>query len=60
MRTDKLNYDLPTELIAQKPLPVRSDSRLLVLNRFSGAVTDSSFRRLGDFLQEDDLSLIHI
>ncbi len=59
MRTDKLNYDLPTELIAQKPLPVRSDSRLLVLNRFSGAVTDSSFRRLGDFLQEDDCLVLN-
>jgi len=59
MRTDKLNYDLPTELIAQKPLPVRSDSRLLVLKRFSGAVSDSWFRRLGDFLREDDCLVLN-
>ena len=59
MRTDRLNYDLPAELIAQKPLPVRSDSRLLVLNRFSGAVSDSWFRRLGDFLREDDCLVLN-
>ncbi|MHC4497289.1 MAG: S-adenosylmethionine:tRNA ribosyltransferase-isomerase, partial [Planctomycetota bacterium] len=31
MKTEKLNYELPSELIAQQPLTVRSESRLLVL-----------------------------
>lgn len=59
MRTDKLNYDLPAELIAQRPLPVRSDSRLLVLNRFSGEITDSRFRNLGDFLVPGDCLVLN-
>ena len=59
MRTDRLNYDLPAELIAQRPLPVRSDSRLLVLNRFSGEISDSQFRLLGDFLLPGDCLVLN-
>jgi len=59
MKTEKLNYDLPAELIAQRPLPVRSDSRLLVLNRFSGKIIDSHFRRLGDFLLPGDCLVLN-
>ncbi|UCF14874.1 MAG: tRNA preQ1(34) S-adenosylmethionine ribosyltransferase-isomerase QueA [Phycisphaerales bacterium] len=59
MRTEKLNYELPAELIAQRPLPVRSDSRLLVLNRFSGEISDSRFRRLGDFLLPGDCLVLN-
>lgn len=33
MKTSELDYELPEELIAQQPLPRRSDSRLLVLAR---------------------------
>ncbi|MFH1717814.1 MAG: tRNA preQ1(34) S-adenosylmethionine ribosyltransferase-isomerase QueA [Planctomycetota bacterium] len=59
MKTEKLNYDLPAELIAQKPLSVRSDSRLLVLNRASGDISDSRFCRLGDFLRPDDCLVLN-
>ena len=44
MRTDQLDYELPAELVAQDPAAVRSDSRLLVLDRSTGALTDSRFR----------------
>lgn len=50
MKTEKLNYYLPPELIAQHPCPVRSSSRLLVLNRCSGNTIDSRFSSIGDFL----------
>ncbi len=59
MKTDKLNYELPAELIAQRPLPVRGDSRLLVLNRFSGEICDSHFRKLGDFLFPGDCLVLN-
>ena len=59
MKTEKLDYDLPVELIAQRPLPVRSDSRLLVLNRFSGEISDSQFRLLGDFLLPGDCLVLN-
>ncbi len=54
MKTDELNYHLPPELIAQQPLRVRSDSKLLVFNRSSGELTDSTFSKIGDFLLPGD------
>jgi len=59
MKTEKLNYNLPPELIAQTPLSVRSDSRLLVLERSSGNVKDSRFSSLGDFLSPDDCLVLN-
>ncbi len=46
MRTAELDYDLPPELIAQRPLPRRDDSRLLVHERRSGATRHRRFRDL--------------
>lgn len=59
MKTEKLNYDLPDELIAQHPLPVRTDSRLLVLNRSNGDVLDSNFSRLSEFLSPGDCLVLN-
>ena len=59
MRTEKLHYDLPPELIAQQPLAVRSDSRLLVLNRSSGDIQDSRFNHVGDFLSPGDCLVLN-
>ena len=59
MKTEKLNYDLPPELIAQQPLSIRSDSRLLVLNRSGAGTLDSLFRRLGDFLFPGDCLVLN-
>ncbi len=59
MKTERLNYDLPSELIAQHPLSVRSDSRLLVLNRSAGDILDSRFSQLGDFLSPGDCLVLN-
>jgi S-adenosylmethionine:tRNA ribosyltransferase-isomerase len=59
MRTEKLNYYLPPELIAQQPLCHRSDSRLLVFNRSNGEFLDSRFSRLGDFLLPGDCLVLN-
>ena len=59
MKTEKLQYDLPPELIAQQPLAVRSDSRLLVLNRTTGDVLDSRFDHIGDFLSLGDCLVLN-
>jgi len=59
MKTDELNYCLPPELIAQTPLTVRSDSRLLVLDRSIGNVQDSRFRSIGDFLSPGDCLVLN-
>jgi S-adenosylmethionine:tRNA ribosyltransferase-isomerase len=59
MKTEKLNYNLPPELIAQEPLAVRSDSRLLVMNRSNGDIKDSNFSRIGDFLSPGDCLVLN-
>ena len=54
MRTAELEYDLPPELIAQRPLERRDESRLLVFERETGEISHLGFRdlpaELGDSL----------
>jgi len=54
MRTELFDYDLPGELIAQESRP-RGSSRLLVLNRQTGAVAHRVFRDLPEILRAHDL-----
>lgn len=53
-RTD-FNYQLPAELIAQRPLAQRSASRLLCLDRHSGDLSDRQFHELPSLLNPGDL-----
>jgi S-adenosylmethionine:tRNA ribosyltransferase-isomerase len=46
-------------LIAQNPAAVRSESRLLVLDRSTGALLDSRFSRLGEFLRAGDCLVLN-
>jgi S-adenosylmethionine:tRNA ribosyltransferase-isomerase len=55
MPISDFDYDLPAELIAQFPTEQRNASRLLRLDGTSGALQDSWFRQLPDFLQAGDL-----
>jgi S-adenosylmethionine:tRNA ribosyltransferase-isomerase len=59
MRTEELHYDLPTELIAQQPAPVRSDSRLLVLIRQRRELIDSKFSEISEFLHPGDCLVLN-
>ena len=47
MKTSDFYYDLPQELIAQTPIPQRDASRLMTLDRFSGAVGHHHFHDPG-------------
>ena len=55
MRRQDFSYHLPTELIAQEPLAARSASRMLVLDRASGARRDSAVAELPAHLAPGDL-----
>ncbi len=55
MKTSDFDYFLPSELIAQQPLPERSQSRLLCIARQSGSLTDALFRAFIDLVDERDL-----
>ena len=52
MKTSDFYYDLPEELIAQDPLEDRTASRLLVLDRKTGAVEHKIFSDVIDYLNE--------
>lgn len=55
MRVDELSYELPASLIAQRPLPQRDASRLLLVNRGTGEWMDGCFADLPDLLRGDEL-----
>ncbi len=55
MRRSDFYFDLPDELIAQRPLGERSASRLLVLGGPSGRLSDLKFRGLPTLLRPADL-----
>ena len=59
MKTHDFYYDLPEELIAQHPASVRSDSRLLLLDKKTGEYKDSKFYELPGFLNTGDLLVIN-
>lgn len=59
MKMNQLDYELPSELIAQEPAGVRSESRLLVLDRASDALTDSRFLRVADYLRPGDCLVLN-
>jgi S-adenosylmethionine:tRNA ribosyltransferase-isomerase len=55
MRLDELDYLLPQEQIAQRPLSRREDSRLLYLDRSSGVFEDRHFTEFPSLLTGDEL-----
>ncbi len=55
MKTALFDYDLPPDRIAQQPAEPRDSSRLLVLDRRTGAIEHRTFRAIGDYLRPDDL-----
>ena len=59
MKLSELDYSLPPELIAQRPLARRDDSRLLVYDRSSRAVRHRRFTELPEELERDELVVVN-
>jgi len=59
MRLSDFHFDLPLDLIAQKPLAERDASRMLILNRNTEVWEDSAFRALPDLLRGDELIVVN-
>ena len=59
MNIKEFYYDLPEELIAQDPLADRSSSRLLTLDKNSGAFSHHVFRDIVDYLNPGDCLVIN-
>jgi S-adenosylmethionine:tRNA ribosyltransferase-isomerase len=50
---ESYDFDLPSELIADRPVPDRHSSRLLVFDEASGKITHTHYRNIGDFLPQE-------
>ncbi len=59
MNVKDFDYELPEELIAQDPLSDRSASRLMVLNRETGAVAHRHFSDILDYLAPGDCLVLN-
>ena len=59
MRVSDFDYDLPAELVAQRPLPRRDDSRMMVVDRKSGRILHSEFKRFPEYLSRGDVLVLN-
>lgn len=59
MKTSDFYYDLPQELIAQTPLERRDGSRLLVLDKSTGAIQHKHFFELPTLLHPGDCLVLN-
>ena len=59
MKKSDFNFDLPERLIAQTPLQQRDHSRLMLLDRESGALEHRHFYELPEFLHEGDCLVLN-
>jgi S-adenosylmethionine:tRNA ribosyltransferase-isomerase len=59
LRVSDFDFELPEELIAQQPPAVRGASRMLRVDRASGAVADASFSDFPSLLEPGDLLVLN-
>lgn len=59
MRVEDFDYQLPEELIAQDPIEPRDASRLLIMDKQTGALRHSIFNQLGQELRRGDMLVIN-
>ena len=59
MRVDDFDYNLPEELIAQKPVKDRDTCRLMVVDRETGEISHRHFYDILDYLEPGDCLLMN-
>ena len=59
MKRQDFYFELPKELIAEDPISDRSASRLMVLDRQTGAVTHRIFRDIAEYLKPGDCLVLN-
>jgi len=60
MRTSDFDYQLPPSLIAQDPLPDRGASRLLILDRATGAIRHGRFSDIAELIAPEDVLVLNV
>jgi S-adenosylmethionine:tRNA ribosyltransferase-isomerase len=59
MKLSEFEYDLPEDLIAQRPLEHRDESRLIILERFGSELRETRFGNFPRYLREGDLLVVN-
>jgi len=59
MQTSDFDYELPPELIAQHPPERRGDSRMMVVDRTTGAISHRRFSDFPEYIGSDDLLVLN-
>jgi len=59
MQTSDFDYELPPELIAQHPQERRGDSRMMVVDRTTGAISHRRFSDFPEYIGSDDLLVLN-
>ncbi len=59
MKVEDFDYNLPLELIAQTPLNNRSESKLMVVDKKTGAISHHHFYEILDMLTENDVLVLN-
>ena len=59
MNINDFDYELDKDKIAQTPLKNRTDSKLLVLNKFNGDIKHDKFKNIISYLNKDDVLVLN-
>ena len=59
MKLSHFNFDLPEELLAERPSQNRDESRLLVVHRDTGKIEHRQFKDLIDYFDDQDVIILN-
>lgn len=59
MKLSQFSYDLPLNLIAQNPAKRREDSRMMVVDRKTGNMTNKNFKEILEFFDDKDVFVVN-
>ncbi len=59
MNIKDFDYQLPADFIAQEPLTIRHNSKLMVLNKNTGKIQHKNFYQIVDLFQPEDLLVLN-
>lgn len=59
MKLSQFKFDLPKELVAERPVDIRDESRLMVVHRDSGKIEHKVFKDLISYYDEGDVMVVN-
>jgi S-adenosylmethionine:tRNA ribosyltransferase-isomerase len=59
MKLSKFKFELPQELLAERPAPEREESRLMVLHRDTGEIEHRKFKDVLEYFDDGDLMVMN-